>query len=84
MAGPFARMEVSAGSSSTQPTPLTPSAIDVFPCLKEDEASDDEEEEEEDDEEEDSNNDDILEGRYHDAEMEEELEKILKMKESKK
>ena len=84
LAGPFARMEVSAGSSSTQATPLTPSAIDVFPCLKEDEASDDEEEEEEDDEEEDSNDDDILEGRYHDAEMEEELEKILKMKESKK
>lgn len=71
-----------SSSATTRPIPPTPSAIDVFPCLKEDEAS--EEGEEEDDEENSNDDDDILEGRYHDAEMEEELEKMLKMKESKK
>ena len=95
LVGTFGRMEVDAqdtttkctgsntgdsnGASScnTKPTPSTPSAIDVFPCLKEDD--DDEEEEEEED-----FNEDILGERHHDAEMEEELEKMLKMKESKK
>mmetsp|Transcript_12156 Transcript_12156/g.15517 ORF Transcript_12156/g.15517 Transcript_12156/m.15517 type:complete len:115 (-) Transcript_12156:165-509(-) len=92
LVGPFGRMGMEAqdttpntggandsSASSPLPTPSTPSAIDVFPCLKEDEASDDEEEEEEED-----FNDDILGGRHHDAEMEEELEKMLQMKDSKK
>lgn len=72
--------------------PTTPSAMDVFTCLKEDEASEEGEEEDDGDDEEeveedhshDDGDDDILEGRYHDAEMEEELEKILKMKEESK
>ncbi len=64
-----------------------PSAVDVFPCLKESDDGGDEidnEDDEEEEEEEDSNDEDILEGHHHDAEMEEELEKILKLKESKK
>jgi len=74
-----------ASVSSSLPTPSTPSAIDVFPCLKEDEdEAVEEEEEDEKEEEEEDFNDDILGGRYHDAEMEEELEKMLKMKDSKK
>jgi hypothetical protein len=72
--------------------PTTPSAMDVFTCLKEDEASEEGDEEDDGDDEEDveeehshdDGDDDILEGRYHDAEMEEELEKILKMKEESK
>ncbi len=72
--------ESNSASSSSLPTPSTPSAIDVFPCLKEDNGVEDEDEEED----EEDFNDDILGGRYHDAEMEEELEKMLKMKESKK
>ena len=93
LVGPFGRMGMEAqdttpnaggandsSASSPLPTPSTPSAIDVFPCLKEDEANDDEEEEEE----EEDFNDDILGGRHHDAEMEEELEKMLQMKDSKK
>mmetsp|Transcript_16164 Transcript_16164/g.23987 ORF Transcript_16164/g.23987 Transcript_16164/m.23987 type:complete len:489 (+) Transcript_16164:59-1525(+) len=90
LVGPFGRMGMEAqdttpntgganDSSASSPLPVssTPSAIDVFPCLKEDGASDDEEEEED-------FNDDILGGRHHDAEMEEELEKMLQMKDSKK
>ena len=82
---PFGRMDVDAqetGDSNNngaspykESTPPTPSAIDVFPCLKEDEENEEEEED---------FNDDILGGHHHDAEMEEELEKMLKMKESKK
>lgn len=92
LVGPFGRMGMEAqdttpnaggandsSASSPLPIPSTPSAIDVFPCLKEDEASEEEEEEEEED-----FNDDILGGRHHDAEMEEELEKMLQMKDSKK
>lgn len=74
--------ESNSSTSCSLPTPSsTPSAIDVFPCLKEDDVVEEEEEEEE---EEEDYNDDILGGRYHDAEMEEELEKMLKMKDSKK
>jgi len=72
--------ESKRASSCALPTPSTPSAIDVFPCLKEDESGEEDEEEEE----EEDFNDDILGGRYHDAEMEEELEKMLKLKDSKK
>lgn len=80
-------------STIQQQSPSTarsvPSAVDVFPCFKEevDDGGDgiDSEDDNEEEEEEDSNNDeDILEGHHHDAEMEEELEKILKLKESKK
>jgi len=97
LVGPFGRMGMDAqdttpntgganDSSSSSPLPAssTPSAIDVFPCLKEDEANDEEEDEEEEEEEEEDFNDDILGGRHHDAEMEEELEKMLQMKDSKK
>jgi len=97
LVGPFGRLGVEAqaqdttagsnnsdeskrASSCSLPTPSTPSAIDVFPCLKEDESGEEDEEEEE----EEDFNDDILGGRYHDAEMEEELEKMLKLKDSKK
>ena len=94
MVAPFGRMDMdtqdtgpntdesnnNGASPCTEPAPPTPSAIDVFPCLKEDEENDEDEEEEE----EEDFNDDILGGRHHDAEMEEELEKMLKMKESKK
>mmetsp|Transcript_4529 Transcript_4529/g.6616 ORF Transcript_4529/g.6616 Transcript_4529/m.6616 type:complete len:495 (-) Transcript_4529:1267-2751(-) len=97
LVGPFDRLGVEAqaqdttagsnnsdeskrASSCSLPTPSTPSAIDVFPCLKEDESGEEDEEEEE----EEDFNDDILGGRYHDAEMEEELEKMLKLKDSKK
>ena len=65
-----------------------PSAVDVFPCLKEevDDGEDeiDNEDDNEEEEEEESNDDDILEGHHHDVEMEEQLKKILKLKESKK
>ena len=63
-----------------------PSAVDVFPCLKESDDGGDEIDNEDDneEEEEDSNDDDILEGHHHDVEMEEELKKILKLKDSKK
>jgi hypothetical protein len=80
-------------STIQQQSPSTarsvPSAVDVFPCFKEevDDGGDgiDSEDDNEEEEEEDSNDDeDILEGHHHDAEMEEELEKILKLKESKK
>ena len=77
------------GEGSTPPTCTTSSAAatvtDTFSCFKEDGVNNTslaegktEEEDEED------ANDDILEGHYHDGEMEEELEKILKSKELKK